>query len=643
MKSISIYNALGIVEAASDKEVTFALRRLLRYAYKKTRDNIGTSEESLRFFNHASQILSHPKRRDLYDKEWRQSRHAGGERMHLVSAVAGNRSRFALPRVKLTPPNAAMPADPAAENAPTEVIAPPEKAEGLPSAARFPKLSLLATNVRPWVQRIPTLLPTLREVFQGNDSPPEENGDHKLPLPPTLKNPVTTLETLSGKTKEEEKETFSQCYHPLLTEAVVVAQSPLSALIGAGLALFLAAVLLFSNASIVVSSFEFSKIWLWLPVLLLSLVIYTAGFHRPADHIRSNFHIVSPPNEEAVRGWRRRNMVFMGSNLFAEESSWIFQLRLAELERGRLQRTTVAPIWRRAVARLFDYLIWGWFLFFVLRELNSIGILPSAANEFINHPLVAPVIISLLWVPVEALMTAAVGTTLGKWLFGIYVQFSVSNPYASRMSGDCWKQALTRAFRVWRQGVGFGLWPFAVFTAARALATVRIYEETEWDSDLDSMVSYTPLQIYSQVVAFGGTALMLVLFLILWQGQVVSTFEPNRQEIALLDASASTFSSQAEANFKAFHEEAVRVSEESKLLMERQQWRRAYESCVVWARLSVANPEPFRCQGTALQHMGRHQEAIRAFRIAQFYSPRDRSLDEDIKKSQDEIFYLLNK
>jgi hypothetical protein len=42
------------------------------------------------------------------------------------------------------------------------------------------------------------------------------------------------------------------------------------------------------------------------------------------------------------------------------------------------------------------------------------------------------VLITGTWVPIEALLIAALQTTPGKWLFGCYLQFSISDAYASR-------------------------------------------------------------------------------------------------------------------------------------------------------------------------------------------------------------------
>ena len=65
----TLYEALGIPQAASDEEVRAALRRLIRKYYAKTRDGQGNVEEALRFINHASRILSDDDRRRHYDEE----------------------------------------------------------------------------------------------------------------------------------------------------------------------------------------------------------------------------------------------------------------------------------------------------------------------------------------------------------------------------------------------------------------------------------------------------------------------------------------------------------------------------------------------------------------------------------------------
>src|SRR4051812_36467999 len=89
MKS-TLYEALGITQAASEQDVRAALRGLIRKYYAKTRDGQGNLEEALRFINHASRILSDPLRRSRYDQELALTAEGTTEQRiaHFVSHVA---------------------------------------------------------------------------------------------------------------------------------------------------------------------------------------------------------------------------------------------------------------------------------------------------------------------------------------------------------------------------------------------------------------------------------------------------------------------------------------------------------------------------------------------------------------------------
>src|SRR5437764_5988501 len=129
---------------------------------------------------------------------------------------------------------------------------------------------------------------------------------------------------------------------------------------------------------------------------------------------------------------------------------------MAELERAKGQSTSQPHPWNRLSARLFDYALWGLVLAIPFAELSALGLLPDVLAYWLIHPLVAPVLISASWVPVEALLTVYAHTTPGKWLFGVYLQFSISEAYASRARRSQLQRAQKRAFRVWWQGIGCG-------------------------------------------------------------------------------------------------------------------------------------------------------------------------------------------
>src|SRR5204863_4917427 len=145
-----------------------------------------------------------------------------------------------------------------------------------------------------------------------------------------------------------------------------------------------------------------------------------------------------------------------GTNQPQEDASWIFQLRMAELERAKSGRTSEPRPWHRLSARLFDYAIWGLVLALLLSEVRASGMIPENLAYWLGHPLIAPIVITASFIPIEALLIAALGTTPGKWLFGVYLQFSISDAYARRNTSAQLMRGLKRAVRVWVEGVACG-------------------------------------------------------------------------------------------------------------------------------------------------------------------------------------------
>lgn len=88
------------------------------------------------------------------------------------------------------------------------------------------------------------------------------------------------------------------------------------------------------------------------------------------------------------------------------------------------------------------------------------AVMPEQAAGFakaIENPIIAGIVLYLIWVPAEAVLISLFGTTPAKWLFGI----RVAHP-----SGDLlpFSEALNRSFLVFVQGVGFGIPLVALFT-----------------------------------------------------------------------------------------------------------------------------------------------------------------------------------
>lgn len=234
-----------------------------------------------------------------------------------------------------------------------------------------------------------------------------------------------------------------------------------------------------------------------------------------------------------------------------------------------------------------------------------------------------------------------------------------------------------------------GFAPLAPVAAARARAAVERFDETDWDEELDVLVTHTPMSTILRIVGSIGLAALLFMYITAWQRPLLMMAEEagswiaqqieRRQTAETMvspapprsapvpssggetgDNSTATtpggmktaekapepVDSEAAASLRKleeFREAIVRIREDSLLLLDKKDWKRAHESCQRWAKLEITNPAPMRCQGVALQAMGRHQEAINAFRSAKIYAPEDRSLDDAITRSQDEIFKALNR
>lgn len=594
----TLYEALGIPQAASDEEVRASLRRLIRKYYAKTRDGQGNVEEALRFINHASRILSDPDRRTRYDNELALSAGTTEQRIaHVVTnAVAESGEQ-------------------------TDV--------GTEAVDRAAAADVLDDEA-------------LEAALTADDERQE----------PTL-------------------------HHPGLTERVsTLGRSPvvtlaLCALFGA----FIAAAIVFVTPADAVLVAK--QVLVWLTLGLLGLTAVYGAVHGIAWASRRRAPATPallPQTDLAILNWRREKSVFLGTNQPQEDASWIFQLRMAELERAKSGRTSEPRPWQRLGARLFDYAIWGLVLALLLSELRGAGALPEHVAYWLGHPLVAPILITGSWVPIEALLIASLTTTPGKWLFGVYLQFSISDAYARRDSRTQFARALKRAFRVWWEGVGCGFPLLAPFLVAVAYEKVMVRQETDWDFAHDCLVTHGPPGVLNLVTGVCGLAAMLWLYGVAWHQPMADSITWARATItdaipstAMLrnfsgssaigglapstpvrtitpasKASAAPTPSRAgepidsdlSAKFAERRSRIAVLAVEGPRMLRAGNWRRAGELCRTWTELDLGNPEGWRCLGQAMQAQGYHQEAIAAFRKAKQYDPADRTLDAAIDRSQ---------
>src|SRR4029079_9359457 len=319
------------------------------------------------------------------------------------------------------------------------------------------------------------------------------------------------------------------------------------------------------------------------------------------------------------------------------------------------------------------------------------GCIRTDVAYWLGHPLIAPIVITASFIPIEALLIAALATTPGKWLFGVYLQCSISDAYARRDTRAQLDRGFRRAFRVWWEGVGCGFPLLAPVLIAVAYEKLAQNQETDWDFAQDVLVTHGPPGVLNTVTGVCGLAAMLWLYGVAWHQPMAESIAWARTTIAeaipsantLPGASAggaariavlpqppspapsppppatsgrasvpiSTLSSptiptaarppdtapidvDVAAMFAERKAKVAVVSAEGPRMLRAGNWRRASELCRAWTELELANAESYRCLGTALQAQGYHQDAINAFRKAKQYDPADRSLDASIDRSQ---------
>ena len=481
-------------------------------------------------------------------------------------------------------------------------------------------------------------------------------------------------------------------HHPGLTQRVAsFGRSPVLAFgLCAVFGVFIAAAIVFvtpPNFVVVARS-----VLGWLTVTLVALAAVYAIVHGAVFVRRrqaSSRSALTPQTDLAILNWRRERSVFLGTNQPQEDASWIFQLRMAELERAQSGRTSEPRPWHRLAARMFDYAIFGLLLALLLSQLRSLGVVPESTANWLTHPLVAPILITLAWAPIEALLITAVGTTPGKWLFGIHLQFSISDAYASRNTRAQLARGLMRALRVWVHGVGCGFPLLAPIAIAVAHERLVLHQETDWDFSEDCLVTHSPAGVVNTVTGVCGLASMVWLYGVAWQqpmtdmvswanasvssalpssARLRGSFTHARSDVERLipalpalpsasdvlrlplaaraDPGAASRSlgatpadngpsdQQFSAMLAARRARIETLKTAGPKMLRTGNARHAVELCREWVDLDRANAEAWRCLGNAQQAAGEYQEALNSFRRARQHDPYDRSIDASIESAQ---------
>lgn len=353
-------------------------------------------------------------------------------------------------------------------------------------------------------------------------------------------------------------------------------------------------------------------------------------------------------------GWRHRDSLFLGEVEVRRDAGWLFDLRTAELDRARVRRNSIPQPWRRLAARMFDYGLWGLVLWCALGWLADVGAVSRVAADTLAQPLLAAVVITASWMPIEALALALARTTPGKWLFGVHVQFAISDPNARHDRTTDILRGASRALRVWLQGLAGGIVALAPMTMAYARERLSIFGETRWDGAGDCLVTHSPL---TAIGAATGTVALVAfagLYGMLWAPALDGALIWSRAQLATVIPAAgdarrsaeevrgtrpapgdgAALDAEIEANFARRRERVATLNAEGPRQLDARNYRQAAQLCSEWADLDGGNVRAWQCLGRSLNALREYREAIAALKRARQLAPQDSSIDADIARSE---------
>lgn len=187
-----------------------------------------------------------------------------------------------------------------------------------------------------------------------------------------------------------------------------------------------------------------------------------------------------------VTKWRRESSVFIGNPAPAQDTAWIFRLRVMELTRSAAGYSSAPNMAIRAFARLTDYAIVALALVLLLKLTAWLFALNADVIAILTSPLVLPILTVLLAIPLEAISVSARRRTPGKYLMGVVVVLASTQP------DDCAEPtrsqlSFRRAVSVASSGLFFGFWPLLLARLNAIEKALRVTEGS-WESAGDSVV-----------------------------------------------------------------------------------------------------------------------------------------------------------
>lgn len=228
---------------------------------------------------------------------------------------------------------------------------------------------------------------------------------------------------------------------------------------------------------------------------------------------------------------------------------------LDNLEKLPLPATDAIPRlyepWRRYFARLFDYAIYSFLLYFVLVFFATI---PTSNNTVLDF--VRSILIAALALLLEPFLLHWFGTTPGKWILGLRV---------TRWDGTklSYSEALNRTANMLHLGVGWGIPYYGDFCSIRSYIHAKDEQSQPWEADnIQTLKDKKVWRIPAYIAAY-LLMLLLLACVVLYPSLphhlgnlTTSEFVDNFNAISQSDASL-TFTPMLDENGQIFKEPNV--------------------------------------------------------------------------------------
>ncbi len=154
-------------------------------------------------------------------------------------------------------------------------------------------------------------------------------------------------------------------------------------------------------------------------------------------------------------------------------------------------QTQVSPRpWIRFWARMLDYSLLTLLFVFIFYFFNAFFFIKSAYSS---------IFICFIWIFIESFLLWSVGTTPGKWLFGV----TVRDEHLQKLK---FSDAINRSFSVWWLGMGAGILFVYIITMIVAAVKLSNTGKSSWDQRNHYVVMH-------RKVGLGRTFVAIIYFL----------------------------------------------------------------------------------------------------------------------------------